>query len=292
MRKLKVLKIVFYTLIFISLVITIYEIWKSRETPAGFVTNGREINEDFRPDLSRLRSVSEFTVYCDSIYESAAINKPDLEQYALIVNQALRDKFYHGYSYYSVGQNTFACILAPVIKKDLTAIVIPNDILRQPMAACSQQSIIGMEVFKRKGLSVRKIGFFSAEYGGHFCFEVFFNNRWHFFDPDLEPELSIMAANHFPSISELVKNDSLLKKFYVSRDKDLIEKLFPTYFYGPVNKFPAPNARFFQYVTKYLSYTAWLFLILLYFYLTKGLTRLKKKEKCAELQDSLVSEKA
>ena len=91
-----------------------------------------------------------------------------------------------------------AIYLAPFIKKDLSAIVIPNDILKQPMAACSQQSIIGMEVFKRKGFKVRKVGFFYDGYGGHFCFEAFFYNRWHFFDPDLEPKLSIMIANHFP----------------------------------------------------------------------------------------------
>jgi hypothetical protein len=292
MRGLKFLKFVFYPLIFISVVICISEAWKSRKKNPGFFNDGLVVTEHFRPDLSRLRSISEFTLYCDSVYGSASRDKIDPEQYSLIVNQTLRDKFYHGYSYYGAGQNTFAYLLAPLIKKDLAAIVIPNDILKHPMAACSQQSIIGMEIFKRKGFSVRKVGFFSAKYGGHFCFEVFFNNRWHFFDPDLEPELSVIRANHFPSISELVKNDSLLKKLYVNKDKDLIEKLFPTYFYGPVNKFPAPNARFFQYVTKYLSYTAWLFLILLYFYLTKRLTRPKKKEKCAELQDSLVSEKA
>ena len=39
---------------------------------------------------------------------------------------------------------------SPLIKEDLNAIVIPNDILKHPMAACSQQSIIGMEVFKKK----------------------------------------------------------------------------------------------------------------------------------------------
>jgi len=41
------------------------------------------------------------------------------------------------------------------------------------MAACSQQSIVGMEVFKTKGIKVRKIGFFADGYGGHFVLKLF-----------------------------------------------------------------------------------------------------------------------
>jgi len=98
-------------------------------------------------------------------------------------SQILRGRFYHGYSYYELGQNSLGYLFAPLIKKDLSAIVIPNDIFKHPMAACSQQSIVGMEVFKTKGIKVRKIGFFADGYGGHFLFEALFGGKCIFLIP-------------------------------------------------------------------------------------------------------------
>lgn len=288
--KRKALNVIFLLLVCFGVFIFIYELFgpspvKSNSDYAKIVKS-----ELFDPSLSRLRSIPDFVSYCDSVYGHIYINSSDTERYATIVSQILRERFYHGYSYYELGQNSFGYLFAPLIKKDLSAIVIPNDILKHPMAACSQQSIVGMEVFKKKGIEVRKIGFFADGYGGHFCFEAFFGGKWHFFDPDLEPQLSLMVSNHFPSVFELVKNDSLLHQMYFKQDKDYIEKLFLSYSYGPVNKFPAANARIYQYMTKFLSYTSWLLLVLLYLFVQKKIPYSKKKEVCAELQDSLVPE--
>ena len=244
--------------------------------------------EHFDSSLSRLTTVSSFTAYCDSIYGSTSINPSDSEKYAGIVSRVLRARFYHGYSYYRLGQNSLGFILAPLINSELSAIVIPDDILKHPNAACSQQSIVGMETLKSKGLKVRKVGFFTEGHG-HFCYEAFFNGKWHFFDPDGEPRLSIMMANHFPAIAELVQRDSLLQRVYYREDKEYVQKLFPTYSYGPVNKFPASKARAYQYITKYLSYTLWLWVGLAYFLFRRKFIQVKTKEQCVELQDSLAS---
>ena len=288
--KRKALNVIFLLLISFGVFVFIYELFgtSSKKDIADYEKIKK--NEYFEPSFSRLTSVSTFVSYCDSLYGHTYINSSDTEQYATIVSQILRGRFYHGYSYYELGQNSFGYLFAPLIKKDLSAIVIPNDILKHPMAACSQQSIVGMEVFKMKGIKVRKIGFFADGYGGHFCFEAFFGGKWHFFDPDLEPKLSLMVSNHFPSVFELVKNDSLLHQMYFKQDKDYIEKLFLSYSYGPVNKFPATNARIYQHTTKFLSYTSWLLLVLLYLFMQKKILYSKKKEVCAELQDSLVPE--
>ena len=245
-------------------------------------------SESFDPALLRLTTVSSFVDYCDSMYGATVIAAADTEKYAGILSQTLRSRFYHGYSHYSLGQNSFAYLLAPVIKSDLDAVVLPNDILKFPMAACSQQSIIGMEAYRRKGISVRKVGFYSAAFGGHFCFEAFFGDRWHFFDPDLEPQLSLMARQHFPSIEALISNDTLLHQVYANQNQVLASKLLYTYFYGPPDQFPAPNARIFQYLTKYLSYFLWLVLIALILLLKRSAFFSNKKQVCAELPVSLV----
>jgi len=290
MKKLTFSKIIFFVAISLAIQVLISEIWFYffyKDKPNVFESvNG----EHFDPSLSRLRSIPTFLQYCDSIYGNTRINPSDSEQYAIIISRSLRERFYHGYSHYSFGQNSLACFLAPVLNEKLSAIVIPDDILKHPNAACSQQSIIGMEVFKKKGFKVRKVGFFADGYGGHFCFEAFYNGKWHFFDPDLEPKLRIMIANHFPSIADLVSEDSLVHQLYYKKDNKLIKKLLITYTYGRVNKFPAPNARVYQYITKYLSYTLWLWIVLIYVFVRKRVNYAKKKEQCAELQDSLVPE--
>jgi hypothetical protein len=291
MKKIRLSKVIFFVASSLATQVLISEIWFYffyKDKPNVFQSaNG----EHFDASLSHLNSVSSFGNYCDSLFGSKQINPSDSERYAIIVSRVLRERFYHGYSHYTFGQNSLAALFAPLLNEKLSAIVIPDDILKHPSAACSQQAIIGMEVFKRKGFSVRKVGFFADRgYGGHFCFEAFYNNRWHFFDPDLEPKLTIMIGNHFPGIAELVKNDSLIDQLYYKEDKKLIKQLLITYSYGPVNKFPATNARIYQYVTKYLSYTLWLWIVLIYFFVRKRLNYAKKKEQCAELQDSLVPE--
>ena len=195
-----------------------------------------------------------------------ALSKNDSSIYANIVDRTLRYRFYHNYSYYRVGHNYFGYFLAPFIKKDLSAIVLPNDILKCPNAACSQQSIIGMELFRKKGYSVRKVGFFDKKYGGHFCFEANYDDNWHFFDPDKEPNYELLLAFNRPSFAYIHSNHLLLHGLYNTTDKDCVDSLFSKPFYGIANQFPAKNARIYQYVTKFFSYTLWLWLILFYFY--------------------------
>jgi len=282
----RILRFSFFFLIGLGFIVFCLEIYHDLfikpPTSSSIITD-----EQYDPSLSRLTSIKGLTEYCDSLYGNTDVNPKDSEKYAGIISQAIRQKFYHGYSYYSLGNNTIGYILAPLITSDLKAIVLPDDILKQPMAACSQQSIIGMEVFKRKGFNVRKVGFFARGIGGHFCYEAFFNGKWHFFDPDMEPTFSIMVANHFPPISAIVKNDSLLRSLYANRYETFAEEVFPTYSYGPVNEFPAPRARIYQYITKCLSYSSWLLLLLLYWVLQRRIVYLKNRKLCAELPGTL-----
>ncbi len=295
MRKPTILKFIFFIAISAAFQIVLNELWYYffyREKP-NIVNNNS--GEYFDPSLMRLSSISRFVGYCDSVYGNKKIQASDSEYYSTIISMTLRGRFYHGYSYYGLGQNFLANVFAPFIHEDLSAIVIPNDILKHPNAACSQQSIVGMEVFKTKGFSVRKVTFYDKKYGGHFCFEVFYGDKWHYFDPDMEPVLLTMIKLHHPAfeeLEELNKKDSLLYRLYPKKNKEYVGHVFGSFFYGKINKFPAPNARIYQYITKYLSYTLWFWLILLYFFVRKRLNILnkKKKETCVELQASLVPE--
>jgi hypothetical protein len=218
-------------------------------------------DDEFDISLLRLNSMGKLQAYCDSIY---AANYPK-RTYPGIVSEVIRNRFYHGYSYYSTKTNPMAVVFAPLVKKGADAIVIPNDIIQYPMAACSQQSIVGMELFKRKGYNVRKVSMFdSLTQTGHFSYEVFYDNGWHYFDTDQEPDASLLKEYNRPSVAFLARHPEIVAQAYrKKKDPAMFQRLIESYSTGPVNKFPAPNGRLFQETTKLLTYFGWAILWLL-----------------------------
>lgn len=260
MKRKKLIRIAGFIILSISLQILLFEVY-GRYGGAKASYNPYENAEVYDPSLIRLNNLDKMVGYCDSMYGNQQIT--DSAKYANIVGIVVRNRFFHGYSYYRLGQNFIGWALAPYIHKNLSAIVLPDDILKHSNAACSQQSIIGMLLFMRKGFNVRKVGFYDPDsQGGHFCFEVFYGNKWHFFDPDKEPVREILEKHNRPSIAELEANRALLDSVYYREDSSVRNGYLLKFTYGPVNKFPAPKARIYQYATKLLSWTLFFWLIM------------------------------
>lgn len=233
--------------------------------------------ERFNPLLTRLNSLDKITAYCDSLYAERSYNqKVKFEQtYTEIVSSVVMNRFYNGYSEYGTNNNFIGVLLSEISMKGLRAIVIPNDILKYPYAACSQQSIVMMEILKRKGFNTRKVGFLGKKYG-HFCFEVYYNNDWHFFDPDMEPDVAVLNAYNRPGIAFLASHTDVLMKAYHQYAPGRVMDIFPNYFYGSVNTFSAPKAIIFQQLTKFFSYTIWLFFLIAFILARKKYLRLSR----------------
>lgn len=262
MGKVSYLRFCFFIILAASLQVLLFEIYGRFEKPKnGFRYTRNE--EWFDSTLMRLNNLDRMEAFCDSVYGQSTIAIMDSSRYADIVGYVLRLRFYHGYSYYRLGQNFIGWALAPFINNDLSAIVIPDDILKHPNAACSQQSIIGMELLKRKGFAVRKVGFYdSIARAGHFCFEAYFGSKWHFFDPDKEPSLRLLEKYGRPSIEELTSNKKLLDSIYYREDSTVRNGYLLKYSYGKVNSFPAPRAIIYQYTTKFLSWSLFFWILL------------------------------
>lgn len=240
------------------------------------VYNGKE---EFDHSLVKLNSVSKLEAYCDSIFEERRLTNGLYafeENYPLIANSVVSKKFFHGYSSYGYSHNFMALVLEPLTGKWASAIVIPDDIMKYPYAACSQQSIVIMELLRRKGFAVRKVGFDGGKkYGGHFCFEVYYNNNWHFFDTNQEPKAEVLAKYNRPGIDFIAKNDAVLTAAYSHwNNPDKVRGLFKSYFYGKVNTFEAPNAIIYQRATKFLSTTLWMFLLAGFIFVRRKYLRL------------------
>lgn len=212
-------------------------------------------DDQFDISLMRLNSLSKLQAYCDSIYTASYPSRT----YPGIVSDVIRKRFYHGYSYYTAKTNPMAVVLAPVVKKGADAIIIPEDIIQYPMAACSQQSIVGMELFRRKGYPVRKVSMFdSVTHTGHFSYEVFYDNGWHYFDTDQEPDATLLKEYKRPSVAFLAQHPEIVAQAYrKKKDPAMFQRLIESYSTGPVNKFPAPNGLLFQKATKFFTYFGW-----------------------------------
>jgi hypothetical protein len=238
-------------------------------------------SEEFDQSLSRLNTLDKLEDYCDSLYNVQITSGGEgqyEEKFTNIVSSVIRNRFYHGYSYYGANSNYLALLFSKVSKDGYSAIVIPNDILKHSFAACSQQSIVMMEVLKAKGFKTRKISFNGKKSGGHFCFEVFYNQSWHFYDPNMEPDVDVLSSYNRPGIVFLANHSDILTKAYKQYPQEEILDIFPTYAYGAVNVFPAPRAIAFQRATKFLSNTLWFFFLIAFLLVRRTYKRLTSKK--------------
>ena len=218
--------------------------------------------EEFDASYLRLNSIDKLTAYCDSLFQATG----GTIKYPILISSVVTKRFYHNYSLYSFASNPTMNILARLLGDETyTAIVIPNDIMKFPNAACSQQSIICMQVLEREGIPVRKVAMFdSVSNAGHFTFEAFYDKGWHFFDVDEEPDLDVLNKYARPSAAFLANHPEIVTAAYSRKPApDKFVRLLQSHQIGPVNKFPAKTAYFVQLSTKVFNYVGWLFALLL-----------------------------
>ena len=225
--------------------------------------------EKFNQNLAYINSTDKLERYIDSNAVAGAVDPRSIEDVDLIVD-AIKNRFYHGFSHFSIKENWIAAFSERLIGYGLASKVRPGDILQHPNAACSQQSIVMMDILRRKKISYRNVGF-----PHHYALEVLVNDKWYYFDPNMEPVLT--------NTDRLEENWKLsadnLKKFYdTSRFKDLDWKFGKhlTVTKGTINEIPAANAKFFQNATGVISRIAFIFPLLLLYYISKRKQRNRK----------------
>lgn len=250
--------IVSFLLTFVSFSLLVYNIF--HPVSYSLIKPSNLHNDEFDSSLVTLNTMPKLEAYCDSMYTANQSKRT----YPGIVAEVMRKKFYHGYSCYNIYSNPLAILFAPIVKNGAEAVVVPADIVKYPMAACSQQSIVGMQLLRRKGYDVRKVEMWdSINKVGHFAFEAYYDYGWHYFDTNLEPDTEILRKYKRPSVAYLAKHpDIAMEAYRNSKDAAMLTRLIESYKTGPVNKFPAPNAYFYQVVLKYIGFFAWIFILL------------------------------
>lgn len=251
--------------------------------------------ELFNIELSRFKSIEDITAHIDGIY-SATHSLPEIDTLAYVkaTSDIVKKRFYHGLSEYSIKDNWITYIGGKILWKHLTAIVDPDDILDYNEGLCSQQTIVFLEILKRKGIKTRWIGLGYKEGPGHFLAEVFYNGKWHMYDVDMEPNWG-NVVNHHESVAYYQQyQDSLYLAYEGIISRTLFDKIMEKVEYGEINEFPAKNMLFFHRVTKAITYLIPIFLgiiILITLFkqrvpakiIQKTASKLKSREKEVEL---------
>ena len=215
--------------------------------------------ENFNPGLSYINSIQKLEAYLDSIAAAKKISVTDFEYVELLEN-IIENRFYHGFSHFTLNENWLAAFAGKYIKEDYACKVQPEKIMALSNAACSQQALVMMAVLRNKKISYRSIGF-----PHHYAMEVFIDNNWYFFDANMEPRIT---KEQRKMTNWKHQNDNLKIYYDTNRFTDLDYKFGNgvTATTGVINEVPARNARMFQATTGILSKIMWCFPVLLIFY--------------------------
>ncbi len=227
-------------------------------------------NELFSPNLQKLNSIKNILIHTDSIYKSLSLTNLDTAAYVELLSDVFKKRFHHGLANYSISQNWIAYFLGKTCWSHFSAIVNANDIIKYSEGLCSQQNIVFIKALKNKGITYRMVSLGNKEGPGHFVIEVKYNNCWHMYDIDLEPNWSKIDFNR-KSMDYLLTNKTELFKIYENRiDKNLLKKVIIKVSYTEPNITPAKNMLFFHKFTKLITYIMpFIFLMLSLYFIKK-----------------------
>jgi hypothetical protein len=256
------------TIFFILLVITVFPFTNlifndgPKNTPH---------NELFKSELSNINTIDKASNYIDSVYANDQFRTFDTSVYVQIVSRFAKERFHHGLSHYSLSENWIAYLSGKLFWYHLSAIVNPEDILKHSEGLCSQQTIVFMELLRKKGITVRSIGLGTSEGPGHFLCEVHYGNSWHLHDISVEPVWGNIINHHMSVNYYLSNKDSLYKAYEPRMEKKTFNKIFEKVSFGKANAFPAKNMLLFHRLTYILTLLLPLtcFFVLMFFYIRK-----------------------
>ncbi len=211
-------------------------------------------NELFKPELYYINSINRAVQYTDSIYSTSSSLNFDTAEYVRVVSRFTKERFYHGLARYSITYNWIANLSGKFLWSHFSAIVKPDDILKHSEGLCSQQTMVFLEILKRKRINYRTVGLGYKEGPGHFLSEVNYNREWHLYDVTIEPKWEKVSKHH-KSIDYYLKNkDSLFLAYDGLIDRKSFDKIMEKAEFGEVNEFPAKKMLLFHQITLLLTY--------------------------------------
>lgn len=196
-------------------------------------------HDDFDQHLYKnIRSIDALVNYIENNFKG----EKNSFEFVNYIGTVISHRFYHNFSFYTTDDNWIAGLAGKLVREDVAAIVIPEDIMKFPNAACSQQSIVLMECARRFGLDYRKVSF-----DHHYAVEIKVKNKWHYVDTNIE----VITKNE--SLDQLIKTGRFFLLYRTRIPENDIKMYLAHPRYGKVNAEPAPQAAAFQRFTSWMS---------------------------------------
>jgi hypothetical protein len=211
-------------------------------------------NELFKPELASLNSLDKISHYTDSISGTEMSASFDTAAYVSALSKVIKERFRHGSLNYSFSENWIAFLCGKIFWSHLSSVVLPEDILKHSEGLCSQQTIVFMELVRKKNINVRSVGLGKKEGPGHFLCEINYNGAWHLHDVSAEPEWNRVKNHHEDLDYYLQHKDSLFRAYESRMPKEVFYTILKNTYFGKVNEMPARNMRLFQQVTRIITY--------------------------------------
>jgi hypothetical protein len=228
-------------------------------------------NENFDARLWKINSYEKFE---DTLALHIKNNYADTALVVNAIDDILRARFFHSYSEYTYNDNWIATLLGNYLWQDFKLIVDPYDLIKHPMAACSQQGLVFQKILSNHKIKYATVIFNNEDgKGGHYAVNAYYKSSWHYFDTNMEPHK--LSGN--PSLKTLL-HDSLLVSIYSPKDKNWLESKIKNNQIHRVNENQQNGMRmlYFHKISAFMSNWLWLLLALAYvFFSTKIYTTLK-----------------
>ncbi|MEQ1732968.1 MAG: hypothetical protein ABL940_04810 [Bacteroidia bacterium] len=250
------MKKTFALLSFVTLLFTLYA--KCIYTPpAHHYSSG--IEETFNAKTMGINTIEKLE---DSLMVRIQNNYADTGLLVNAIDDLLRTRFFHSYSTYTYKENWIATVLGNYVWQDFKYVVIPQHIIKYPMAACSQQGLLFQYLLKKYHVKFATVQFNNTDgKSGHYAVNAYYQGSWHYFDSNMEPKK--IKGN--PSM-QILLHDSLLTKIYSLENKKWLESKIKGNLIHRVNenKEGASNMILFHNFSSFMSNWLWLLLGLLY----------------------------
>lgn len=241
-------KVVFYVCFFILSLVPLLFRFKREPKVVNLKT------EQYDPKLLDVNTLNKASAYIDEEFSKLGISYFDTAKYVQLTSKFTKDRFFHGLARYSYSDNWIAYSGSIILWDHLSAIVDPNDILNNSEGLCSQQTIVFMELLKKKGIKTRSVGLGFKEGPGHFLTEVFYEQSWHLYDVTMEPQWKRIKNDHKPMEYYVNNKDSLFITYEGRLPRKTFDKIMSKIQYGDINEFPAKNMLVFHKVTYVLTF--------------------------------------
>ncbi len=210
--------------------------------------------EQYSVDIAELTTISELRDRIElDIYKQELVGI----EVPILIDNYVRNKFYHGYSTKPWYNNWVLAITDWIIPQYmLSGNMKPTDIVQYDYGICNQQAILFQNLVKEFGYDYGSVRFNTPNFG-HFASAVNVDGDWYYFDQDLEPEYDRADSNVFHQID--LGNQQVLTRMYGDHFENITDDMIEL---SEINSFPAKRGVLAQDMSFALSWYGWLFVLL------------------------------